>query len=304
MGAEKHRGMVVASFVGDSLALGAHWIYDIHEIKQRFGRIETLLKPTRESYHPTKEEGEFTHYGDQTLVLLESVAERRGFDLDHFAGRWRHLFEGYQGYFDHATKGTLANFAAGKGPQQSGSPSSDLGGASRIAPIVYSHWEDADALLAAAQAQTRMTHSNEAVVQAAEFFARVTLQVLGGKSPTEALESVTSEMFPNGGPVAEAVHRGLESVQMETEQAILKFGQSCDQRGGLPSVVHLLARYEGDLKEALVENVMAGGDSAARGLLVGMVLGAHLGMESIPPDWLTALKKRDHILKLLEEIKC
>lgn len=299
---EKRRGMVVASFVGDSLALGAHWIYDILEIKHRFGRVEALLKPTRDSYHPTKEEGEFTHYGDQTLVLLESVAERGGFDLDHFAGRWRYLFEGYQGYFDRATKGTLANFAAGKGPRQSGSPSSDLAGASRIVPIVYAHWEDTDALVAAARAQTRMTHNNEAVVQAAELFARVTLLVLGGQSPTQAMGSVSSEMFPGGGPMAEAVRRGLESAGMQTDQAILKFGQSCDQRGGLPSVVHLLARYEDDLREALVENVMAGGDSAARGLLVGMVLGAHLGMESIPSDWMAALKRREHILKLLGRI--
>lgn len=300
--AEKHSGMVLASFVGDSLALGAHWIYDILEIKHRFGRVEAPLKPTMDSYHPTKDAGEFTHYGDQTLVLLESVAERGAFDLDHFAGRWRRLFEGYQGYLDHATKGTLANFAAGKGPEESGSPSSDLAGASRIAPIVYTHWKDAGALVAAVRAQTRMTHNNEAVVQAAEFFARVSILVLGGKSPTQAMESVALEMAPGGGPLVEAVRRGLESVQMETDQAILKFGQSCDQRGGLPSVVHLLARHEGDLREALVENAMAGGDSAARGLLVGMVLGAHLGTESIPPDWVAALKKRERILKLLEEI--
>lgn len=301
--AEKSRGMVVAAFVGDSLALGAHWIYDILEIKRRFGRVETLLKPTADSYHPTKDAGEFTHYGDQALVLLESMAERGAFDLDHFAARWRHLFEGYQGYFNHATKETLANFAAGKGPEQSGSLSSDLAGASRIAPIVYACRENTDAVVAAVRAQTRMTHDNEAVVQAAEFFARVTLAVLGGMSPTPAMESVSSEMFPGGGPLADAVRGGLESARMETGQAILKFGQSCDQRGGLPSVVHLLARHEADIKEALVENVMAGGDSAARGMLAGMVLGAHLGMGSIPPDWLAALKKRGHILKLLDEIK-
>ncbi|MGA2940205.1 MAG: ADP-ribosylglycohydrolase family protein, partial [Syntrophobacteraceae bacterium] len=42
-----------------------------------------------------------------------------------------------------------------------------------------------------------------------------------------------------------------------------------------------------NLREALVENVMAGGDSAARGLVVGMILGAHLGFEAIPSEWLS-----------------
>ncbi|MBW2093157.1 MAG: ADP-ribosylglycohydrolase family protein, partial [Deltaproteobacteria bacterium] len=66
-----------------------------------------------------------------------------------------------------------------------------------------------------------------------------------------------------------------------------------------PSVVHLVARYENDLKEALVQCVMAGGDSAARGLLVGMLIGAHLGTESLPEEWLSELRKKDQILELL-----
>ena len=37
--------MVLASFAADSLALGAHWIYDTGEIDRRFGRVEGLLKP-------------------------------------------------------------------------------------------------------------------------------------------------------------------------------------------------------------------------------------------------------------------
>ena len=76
--------MVMASFLADSLALGAHWIYDTESISQIFGRVDSLLKPGPHSYHPTKEKGEFTHYGDQTLVLLESLAEKRDFDISDF----------------------------------------------------------------------------------------------------------------------------------------------------------------------------------------------------------------------------
>ena len=67
-------------------------------------------------------------------------------------------------------------------------------------------------------------------------------------------------------------------------------------------MVHLIAKYEHDLKEALVQSVMAGGDSAARGMLVGMVLGAYLGPESLPKEWVSELVRREQIEALLDRI--
>ena len=67
-------------------------------------------------------------------------------------------------------------------------------------------------------------------------------------------------------------------------------------------MVHLIAKYEKDLKEALVQAVMAGGDSAGRGLMVGMVLGAHLGDNGLPREWVSGLKRGNDILRLLEQI--
>jgi ADP-ribosylglycohydrolase len=67
-------------------------------------------------------------------------------------------------------------------------------------------------------------------------------------------------------------------------------------------VVHLIAKYENNLDEALIQSVMAGGDSAARGMLVGMVLGAHLGPGSLPRKWLSELAKRTEIEALLDRI--
>jgi len=85
---DKAKGMVMASFVADSLALGVHWVYNTHVIDRKFGRVEHLEKPLGKSYHGTKGAGDFTHYGDQTLVLLESVAECSGFDLMRFSQSW------------------------------------------------------------------------------------------------------------------------------------------------------------------------------------------------------------------------
>lgn len=298
---EKRKAMILGSFLGDSLALGVHWIYDVDRIQREFGRVDRLSKPLKDSYHPTKDAGEFTHYGDQTLVLLESVVSGRKFDLRDFAVSWRKLFENYSGYFDHATKGTLKNLAEGRDPAQSGSNSSDLAGAARIAPLVAIHTADQEELVSDVRAQTAMTHNHPVVLQDAEFFARTLWLVLSGMAPIAAMENVCADCF-HGSSLDESVSRGLASAGNPTIDVVLKFGQSCDARGAFPAVIHLIARYENNLRNALIENVMAGGDSAARGMLVGMVLGAHLGMEAIPFEWLDALKRKEYVLDLLERL--
>jgi ADP-ribosylglycohydrolase len=298
---DKEKGMVMASFVADSLALGVHWVYNTHVIDRKFGRVEHLEKPLGKSYHGTKDAGDFTHYGDQTLLLLESIAECSGFDLIRFSQSWRGLFESYTGYFDNATKETLENFAAGNGPESSGSGSTDLAGASRIAPIVYTCREDLEIMITASRAQTAMSHNNPLVVESAEFFTRVLWHVLRGNAPTAAMERVCGEELKEG-VMSEWVNAGLKSMDVDTRSAIASFGQACEIGMAFPSTVHLIAKYENDLKTSLMENVMAGGDSASRGMLAGMVLGAHLGYGAIPQTWLSELNKVGRITGLLDVI--
>jgi ADP-ribosylglycohydrolase len=293
------QAMVLASFVGDSHALGVHWIYDTDRIEREYGRVDEILGPPSDSFHTTKTAGEFSHYGDQTLVLLESLAARGGFHLDDFWQRWKDLFASYDGYVDQATKGTLRNIQGGKGPEEAGSFSDELAGAARIAPLVYWYPDDVDALSEAVQAQTRMTHNNPVVLQSGLFFARIAQDVLAGASPVAAMERSVGG-FPDS-PISQWVKEGLESKDTDSLQAVRRFGQTCHSEQAFPDVIHFIARYESDLEEALVRSAMAGGDSAGRGLLIGMILGAHLGKAAIPERWIAAMRKTERIQELLEK---
>ncbi|MBW2368087.1 MAG: ADP-ribosylglycohydrolase family protein, partial [Deltaproteobacteria bacterium] len=243
--------------------------------------------------------GDFTHYGDQTLLLLETIASRPGFDLDHFSQAWQAFFQSYDGYVDKATQTTLENFSAGKAASESGSDSTDLGGAARIAPLVYWYGNNETDLVTAARSQTIMTHHHPGVVEAAVFFSKVMVKILEGAAPTAAIDQVTENAFANS-TVSDWVRAGQNSVNSDTLETIADFGQMCTTSAAFPSVIHLITKYENNLKDALVENVMAGGDSAARGMITGMVLGAHLGMDAIPKIWLSELSARDRIEKVME----
>jgi ADP-ribosylglycohydrolase len=95
------------------------------------------------------------------------------------------------------------------------------------------------------------------------------------------------------------IRGGLDTGGKDTRTVIKKFGQMCGIAAALPGAIHLIATYENDLRTALIENVMAGGDSAARGLVVGIILGAHLGRSAIPDEWLTCMTQFPHISALL-----
>jgi ADP-ribosylglycohydrolase len=295
------RAMVLASFAADALALGVHWIYNTNVIDKKWGRVENYIKPERPTYHPTKALGEFTHYGDQTLVLLKSIAQRPGFDQNKFAADWQQFFKSYDGYFDGATKATLENFRVGKEPKQAGSDSDEFAGAARIAPLAYYYRTDLEQLINSAKAQTALTHNNQEVIDSAAFFGGVVFRVLNGENPVAAVKQTQGEGYDRP-PFAKWIENGIRSVEKDTRQALLDFGQMCEIDAAFPCVIHLLAKYEDNLKAALVANVMAGGDSAGRGLTVGMVLGAHLGVAAIPSEWLSGLKAYRQITALLEKI--
>jgi ADP-ribosylglycohydrolase len=147
-----------------------------------------------------------------------------------------------------------------------------------------------------------MTHNNPLVIDSAEFFARVCCKALEETSPVKAMTEVGAQRF-KGLPLFAWVKEGIESAGEDSGSTIARFGQSCHTDEAFPGVVHLIAKYEKDLKEALVQAVMAGGDSAGRGLMVGMVLGAHLGDRGLPKEWVSGLKRGSDIFRLLEQIE-
>ncbi len=297
---DNKKAMVMASFAADALSLGVHWVYNTNVIVKKFGRVDSFLAPQIASYHRGKPAGAFTHYGDQTFLLLETIA-KVPFNLEGFAKAWQAYMQTYDGYKDGATKKTLTHFEAGNAFDTVGSDSDDLGGASRIAPLVYRYGDDETAVVAAARAQTKLTHDNTEVVDAAEIFARAAVSVLNGLSPVAALEKALAAVEGDH-PYQEWFEAGVDSAALDTVAAIKDFGQMCEIEAAFPATVHLIAKYENNLADGLVENVMAGGDSSARGMLAGILLGAHNGEEALPSQWQKELVVGAKIVELLAEI--
>jgi ADP-ribosylglycohydrolase len=298
---ERYAGALYGALCADALALAPHWIYDQDELCERFGRVTDFQSPAADGYHAGKKLGDQTHYGDQALVLMDSLSACGGnFVMEDFARRWRQFAEESPAYHDHATKETLAHLQEGMGLTRAGSGSTELGGASRLAPLLLAlRDEDAPVILAAARAQTALTHATPSVMGSAELMTRTVFLLLRGVSIASALQASTAfpyKLFPAERYLA----RAEEVRSMDTAEAVRKLGQSCDLEKALPSALAILLRHGEDPETALIENVMAGGDSAARGMMLGTLLGAAHGRRAIPERWTGALRARPQVEAFLK----
>ncbi len=150
-----------------------------------------------------------------------------------------------------------------------------------MAPLVWWYRQDRDQLLEAVRVQTAMTHNNPAVLAGAAFIARTAWSVLAGAAPQAAMEEALEEGVADI-DLDIRLRTALESAGKDTRTVIGRFGQMCGIASALPGAVHLISTYADDPKTALIENVMAGGDSAARGMVAGLVLGARHGVDAVP----------------------
>jgi ADP-ribosylglycohydrolase len=286
------RDLVFPAFFGDALALGAHWIYDDAEIAELFPGGMNHYEAPRSDYHPGKAAGDFTHYGDQTLVLLESIDRHHGFDCDAWRKDWLAFWRDKPtSYLDGATKRTLENAAAGI---ERPSDSHDLGGASRVAALFSLHFPTDAAAAEAARAQTTVTHGDPRVAAAAEFLALATRKVLTGAGFGEAF----AQSVVPGLPDLAAARQAATGTPDDLEN----LGLSCDVSKALPLMVALALKYEHDPVESLRENARLGGDSAARGLALGLLMGAKHGLAAFPGDWLDHLNASPRISAALDRI--
>jgi ADP-ribosylglycohydrolase len=270
---------IEAALVADAYALGAHWIYDEAQLKSLDINWEELNAP-QSIWHKGKQKGDFTHYGDHGKWLETYVRKNKHFDISTYGGYWLDNMQTYTGYVDASSRETLQTLE--KDPKSGkGSRSHDLSIIGRIAPLLLVS-SGKEEFLEQVQSFVAFTHNSEVALKAAHFFGSVLYDVAEGAAIADALSRAEVETL-----LKNAYDAAMQSKGKESFATIRNFGPACGVEGGFEGVIHLLLTYE-EYKEAMMANAKAGGDSAARGMIVGMIMGA-AGKE-IPHSWKEATK--------------
>lgn len=267
---------IEAAFAADRYALGAHWIYDGKELGTLTINWNELNAPqAKANWHKTKQCGDSTHYGDHGGWLLEFVNSQGKFSIAGYRDFWVEKMSSFEGYIDASTKETL-EIIANDPEAVTGSNSDELSIIGRIAPLLLVS-SSADVFLNNVQSFVGLTHNSSKVRSAAALFATILMKTLDGESIEDTLESIDINLI-----LKDAFIAGRQSKGQDSFRTIRKFGPACGIEGAFEGVIHILSSYD-NYKDAIIANVKAGGDSASRGMVIGMIMGA-AGKE-IPDAW-------------------
>ena len=311
---DRCRGTIWGQFVGDAVCLGSHWIYDRKELAKRFpGGVTGFETPAQDHYHAGKRSGDFTHYGDAALLLLQSVAQLAHFSPQDFGARFVALFSSkeYPGYRDHATKGMLENYLpfAAQYPNnpyhfQGGADDDQPATATRLAPVVVAHFRDAE-LIRVVESATRVCQNNSRAFIYMNCHALIIKALLSGSSLEDAFKT-GARAVANEPEYGKEVSGATEAVLSQRGQGVLEatlgFGQSCPLKSSFPAAMHAALKYRDDPRRALLESANAGGDNAARCAMIGTWLGALHGITGIPSEWRQKVNARDELESCIEKI--
>lgn len=286
---ERLEGMLLGSFLGDMLALGTHWIYDQNRIEKILEASCEPINPLPDSYHPGKTIGDLTHYGDIAFFVFDFMVQCQSYDKTVFLDAFEAYMSTYTGYKDHATKATLDNLKQGR---YEGSTSDELGGATRLIAPLFIFSDDPDTAIELSVAQCEATHQDGLLLEVTRYFAQVMLDILSGKAPIQSLQ----ERQENKSEILKSLYElGKNTKQMDSKQAGIKLGQSCSVRHAFPLIIYLLSQNSLDFKEIMCKNVHIGGDSAARGMILGALLGAFYGVKQLPKSWIDKLNAYEQL---------
>jgi hypothetical protein len=121
------------------------------------------------------------------------------------------------------------------------------------------------------------------VAQGAVVLAEALRALCGGLSIPQALHAATMTAPMELAPLLD---EALAIPGINSRGAALRFGMEPRVSHGLPTAFHI-ARRALSFRDGVEENILAGGDSCGRAIVVGALLGMDMkGRAGIPPEWL------------------
>ena len=326
---QKRSAMILGGFVADSAALGLHWLYDMERISEVSAMKPEFMQPNPEHYagtkgvfvHHGKDVGDMSHYGEMARIMLQTMAHSRDeqgktgdFTVRDYMDNFKNSFGPggtWVGYVDKPIAATLRRYDdylaeiayrtdMGDDFPPCGADDMQLPAVSRLFVLLGMAGVGSPQINEKVERCIGLTNDNEWALAWGRTVSALQMAVL----LTDDID-VILQAAVNASPrdLHATILESSRNTQADVTQIANDFGNACLLSQGVPVCLHIL-RKATSYTEAIRMNILAGGDSCGRAMIIGSLAGALFGVggdNGIPLPWISKLKCNTDIMGYIEK---
>ncbi|MCX6856435.1 MAG: ADP-ribosylglycohydrolase family protein [Verrucomicrobia bacterium] len=316
---DKLNGLTMGSFIGDAIAMPAHWYYDRTALHQDYGIIRDYLPPKsphsgsilwRSEYTALNEKGDILHdqarywgqrgihyhqflqAGENTLnlqlgkVLMDSLIACGSYDADDYLTRYIDFMltpgKHRDTYVEECHRKFFTAYSRGTAPRKCAGTDIHIGGLAHVGILCAYFGGDLTATREAVKLHISLTHRSPEVLTAADATVRIVCGLLNDVPLREAILTNSSDWFSK--------RKALEWSKDPDEIVIgRRVSPACYIAEAFPASLYLAWKYADDFESAVISNTNVGGDNCHRGAVLGALIGGAVGLSNIPAKYVTGI---------------
>jgi ADP-ribosylglycohydrolase len=234
---------------------------------------------------------------EMALSIVRVLLKHGEINQDHLAKSFADEFDSARGYGAGMLYELLPRLKAGHSwrdvsPALFGGGSYGNGGAMRVGPLGAYFADDIHRAAEQARMSAEITHAHEEGIAGAiavAVAAAISLRINRDMDGRQFLATVATHV-PEG-LVRQGILKAIrldEQTDADLAGVTLGNGARVTAQDTVPFCLWIVSRYPDNFEEALWQTVGALGDMDTTCAIVGGILGARLGRDSIPTEWLAA----------------
>mmetsp|Transcript_6807 Transcript_6807/g.11995 ORF Transcript_6807/g.11995 Transcript_6807/m.11995 type:complete len:354 (-) Transcript_6807:72-1133(-) len=335
---ERAAAVVLGVLIGDALGMGSHWLYDETEFTKLYGYQTDYVDPHPNRYHGNLKAGQLTQSGELTSYFVRTLAEKGGWDKDHFTAQWDEMLKdldgtrkgGKHGWTNKDMCDVYRNRVEGKkdwGPDTASQSTDTTDSIIRAAICAARYYNNIPKMVNVITEQSMMQYKDVGVMSQAVCFGCVIAEIINGHPYDENLSGYLYEGAGNGRlPFATlAGKRDCEAIpepdglllvstifnaandtnvagSLDARKGVNIYGKACAWFMSLPSAYFCAAKHPKDFEKAVQEAVNAGGQNVARASMVAALVGAECGISKVPERWIKGIEHSSDFVAFAEKI--
>ncbi len=299
------RAILYGLALGDALGWPVEFI-DRSQIRAKYGRVGILAPPDPALY---------TDDTQMSVALAEALIEAGDRDVEALMLALSRQFVKWKNDPTTPRRAPGTTCIRGVAALELGAPwneagvkdSKGCGACMRVAPLGYFYQHDAIRLANMAQAQAWLTHRHPTSDAASIGAAYLIKLALDGVAPAEFPARLIAFTSGQSAEFTTAIQRVMEARDWPDQEAALDhIGPT---RGGgwiaeeaVAMALYCVMKYADDYPAAVIAAANINGDSDTVASIAGGILGARLGPDALPADWLARLENRDYLGALADQL--